>query len=299
MPVSSQLKTDGPSSPGEWTPDFVAAAAQLACLLEASAEKPGNVTPTHAFHDMRYEDFLRGAAALGPEMGRAGHRGVGATILAAITARRRWTRANTNLGIVLLFAPLAHAALTGSSGSLRDRLGATLRHLTIDDACDAYAAIRLASPGGLETEVEHDVRAEPLVTLDEAMASAAHRDSIAAEYGSNYAITFERGLPALQLALARGVSTSQAVVQTYLELLAAVPDTLIARKRGPAAAHAVSAEAARVLAAGGVFGADGQKAITEFDTHLRAAKDNSLNPGTTADLVAATLFVGLLEGVVK
>lgn len=289
---------DVPSSPGEWTPDFVAAAAQLACLLEVSAEKPGNVTPTHSFHDMSYEDFLRGAAALGPEMARAGYRSVGATILAAITARRRWTRANTNLGIVLLFAPLARAALTGS-GHLRDRLGAVLRHLTIDDAIAAYDAIRQASPGGLAAEVEHDVRAEPLVTLDEAMASAAHRDSIAAEYGSNYAITFERGLPALQSALARGVSTSQAVIQTYLELLAAVPDTLIARKRGREIAQAISQEAAQVLAAGGTFSLEGQRAIAEFDTHLRVAKDNSLNPGTTADLVAATLLVASLEGVIQ
>lgn len=271
----------------------------MACLLEASAEKPGNVTPTHPFHDMSYEDFLRGAAVLGPEMGRAGYRSVGATILATITARRRWTQANTNLGIVLLFAPLARAALTGSSGGLRDRLGATLCHLTIEDARDAYAAIRLAAPGGLTAEVEHDVRAEPLVTLDEAMASAAHRDSIAAEYGSNYAITFELGLPALQSALARGASTGQAVVQTYLELLAAVPDTLIARKRGLAAAQAVSTEAAQVLAVGGVFSVEGRTAIAEFDTHLRAAKNNSLNPGTTADLVAATLLVALLEGVIQ
>lgn len=270
----------------------------MACLLEVSAEKPGNVTPTHAFHDMNYEDFLRGAVALGPEMARAGYRSVGATILAAITARRRWTQANTNLGIVLLFAPLARAALTGS-GALRDRLRAVLRHLTLDDARAAYAAIRLASAGGLAAEVEHDVRAEPTITLREAMASAAHRDSIAAEYGSDYAITFERGLPALQSALAQGASAGQAVVQTYLELLAAVPDTLIARKRGLEVAQAVSAEAARVLAAGGVFSREGQRAIAELDAHLRVAKDNSLNPGTTADLVAATLLVGLLEGVIQ
>lgn len=296
--LKQPLESNAPSSPTSWTPDIVAAAAQLACLLEASAEKPGNVTPTHAFHNMNYEDFLRGAAALGPEMARAGERGVGATILAAITARRRWTQTNTNLGIVLLFAPLARAALTGS-GVLRDRLRAALRRLTLDDARAAYAAIRLAAPGGLEAEVEHDVRAEPTITLREAMASAAHRDSIAAEYGSDYAITFERGLPALQSALARGASTGQAVVQTYLELLAAVPDTLIARKRGLEVAQAVSTEAARVLAAGGVFSLEGQRTIAELDAHLRVAKDNSLNPGTTADLVAAVLFVELLEGVIQ
>ncbi|GIK36870.1 MAG: triphosphoribosyl-dephospho-CoA synthase [Chloroflexota bacterium] len=276
----------------------MAAGAQLACLLEASAEKPGNVTPTQAFNDMSYEDFLRGAVALGPEIARAGERGVGATILATIAARRQWTRANTNLGIVLLFAPLARAALTGS-GRLRDSLSKVLRGLTVADARAAYAAIRLASPGGLEAEVEHDVRAEPSVTLREAMASAAGRDSIAAEYVSDYTITFERGLPALQSALARGASTGQAVVQTYLELLAAVPDTLIARKLGLDTAQLVSAEAAPVLAAGGVFSAEGEQAIAALDAHLRVAKDNSLNPGTTADLVAATLFVGLLEGVFK
>jgi triphosphoribosyl-dephospho-CoA synthase len=270
----------------------------LACLLEASAEKPGNVTPTHAFYDMSYEDFLRGAVTLGPEMARAGERSVGATIVAAIAARSRWTRANTNLGIVLLFAPLARAALTGN-GNLRDSLSAVLRRLTVDDACAAYAAIRLASPGGLEAEVEHDVRAEPTVTLRQAMASAAHRDSIAAEYGSDYAITFERGLPILKSVLARDVRTDQAVVQTYLELLAAVPDTLIARKRGLDTAQAVSEEAAQVVDAGGVFSEEGRRAVARFDIYLRSQADNSLNPGTTADLIAATLFVALLEGVLK
>lgn len=289
--------TDALSPPVFWTPDAVAAASQLACLLEASAAKPGNVTPNHAFHDMSYEDFLRGAAALGPEMGRAGERGVGATILAAITARRRWTPANTNLGIVLLFAPLARARLAGR-GSLRNYLSATLRDLTVADARTTYQAIRLASPGGLEAQVEHDVRAEPIVTLREAMASAAGRDSIAAEYLSDYTITFERGLPALQSALVGGLTTLEAAVQTYLEILAAVPDTLIARKCGVTTAEAVSEEAGRVLAMGGVFSAAGQQAITEFDTRLRVAKDNSLNPGTTADLIAATLLVGVLEGVI-
>ncbi len=290
------LETCALSLPASWTPDAVGAAAQLACLLEVSADKPGNVTPTHAFHDMSYEDFLRGAVALGPELARAGERSAGETILAAIRATRRWTRANTNLGIVLLFAPLARAALTGLDG-LRDNLAATLRGLTVEDARFTYAAIRLAAPGGLEAEVEHDVRAEPTITLGEAMVSAAHRDSVAAEYGSDYAITFERGLPALQASLARGINTGQAVVQTYLELLAAVPDTLIARKRGVAAAQAVSNQAVQVLAAGGVFTAEGRQALAELDIYLRGQANNSLNPGTTADLVAAALFVALLEGV--
>ena len=273
--------------------DTVAASAQLACLLEASAEKPGNVTPTHSFHNMAYEDFLRAAVAIGPEMGRAGERGVGATILAAVTASRRWTPANTNLGIVLLLAPLAKAALTAGP-DLRARLHTVLQQLTQEDARAAYAAIRLAAPGGFDSQTEHDIRAEPTVTFREAMASAVDRDSIAAEYLSDYAITFQQGLPALRAVLARGVSLSAAVVQTYLQLLAAVPDTLIARKRGLAAAQAVSQQAAQVVAAGGIFNQQGRQAISAFDKALRK-DDNSLNPGTTADLIAATLFAAFLK----
>ena len=284
------------SSSARWTPDQVAAAAQLACLLEVSAEKPGNVTPTHSFCDMRYEDFLRSAVAFGPEMAQAGTRTVGETVQAAIAATRRWTQANTNLGIVLLFAPLARAALAGGT-DLRTNLKKVLRGLTIADAQAVYTAIRLASPGGLDNRVDHDVRTEPTVTLREAMASAVARDKIAAEYLSDYAITFEQGLPVLKSVLAKGVTTRLAIVQTYLELLAATPDTLIARKRGLAMAQFVSDEARQVLICGGVFSARGLDAITILDAYLRQAADNQLNPGTTADLVAAALFVALLEGV--
>jgi triphosphoribosyl-dephospho-CoA synthase len=275
------------------TPEQIAQLAALACLLEASAEKPGNVTPTRDFRDMAFEDFLRSALAVGPELGRAGERGVGATILAAIQATRRLTRANTNLGIVLLLAPLARAALLG--GDLRAGVRAVLGALTLEDARDAYAAIRLALPGGFAASEEHDIRSEPSVTLLEAMASAAGRDSVAAEYASGYAITFERGLPALCGALARGASQREAVVQTFLELLAAIPDTLIARKLGLEAARAVSGQAAQALAAGGVLAPAGHAAIAALDAALRDP-ENRRNPGTSADLTAATLFVALLEG---
>src|SRR4051812_11490296 len=139
--------------------DAVGAAAQLACVLEASAEKPGNITPTHDFADMSYEDMLRSAIALGPEIGRAGERAVGATVLAAVEATRRVATANTNLGIALLLAPLARAALLG--GPLRARVEEVLAALTVADARAAYAAIRAAGAAGLDEPVEHDVRDEP------------------------------------------------------------------------------------------------------------------------------------------
>jgi triphosphoribosyl-dephospho-CoA synthase len=280
--------------PVKRTADIVRA-AQLACVLEASAEKPGNVTPSHDFGDTTYEDMLRSGIAIGPELGRAGERGVGETVLAAVRASRDASAANTNLGIALLLAPLARAAL-GDGGPLRERLGKVLRALTVEDARDAYAAIRLAGAGGLDEPVEHDVRDEPRVTLREAMAAAAQRDTIASEYVTDHAVTFELGLPRLSDALEDGLRPRDAAVELALRLLAAVPDTLIARKRGAEAAGRVAADARQVLTAGGVRSARGRTALVEFDASLRR-DGNALNPGTTADLVTAVLFVALLEGV--
>jgi triphosphoribosyl-dephospho-CoA synthase len=275
--------------------DAVAAAAQLACVLEVSSEKPGNITPTHDFEDTSYEDMLRSAIALGPEMGRAGERGVGETVLAAVRATRAVAGANTNLGIALLLAPLARAALLHPDAPLRDGVEAVLGALTLDDARAAYEAIRTAGAGGLDEPVEHDVRDAPTVTLREAMAAAAERDSVASEYATGFALTFDLGHGALRRALDAGLAPRSAVVETFLALLAAVPDTLVARKRGRAAADQVSAGAAAVLAAGGVRTADGRAALAAFDAALRE-DGNALNPGTTADLVTAVLFVALLDG---
>jgi triphosphoribosyl-dephospho-CoA synthase len=276
------------------SPGAVAGAAQLACVLEASAEKPGNITPSHDFHDTSYEDMLRSAIAVGPELARAGERGVGETILAVVRASRRAAPTNTNLGIALLLAPLAKAAL--EAGALRTRLRATLRALDRADARAAYEAIRLAEPGGLREPVEHDVRSEPTVGLREAMAAAAERDSIASEYTSDYALTFETGVPALATALGDGLGVREAIVELHLRLLDAAPDTLIARKRGAEAAARGSERAREVLAAGGVRSAAGRRALEALDASLREPR-NALNPGTTADLVTATLFVAVLEGM--
>jgi triphosphoribosyl-dephospho-CoA synthase len=263
-------------------------------VLEVSAEKPGNITPSHDFHDTTYEDMVRSAIAVGPELARAGERGVGDTVLAVVQASRLAAPANTNLGIALLLAPLARAALSG--GPLRARLAATLGALDVADARAAYTAIRVAGAGGLSERVEHDVRSEPTVGLREAMASAAGRDSIAAEYVSGFALTFETGVPALAAARGDRLGEREAIVELHLRLLAAAPDTLIARKRGAAAAARVSAQARDVLAAGGVRTGAGQQALRSFDASLREP-GNALNPGATADLVTATLFVALLEGI--
>lgn len=273
----------------------VALAVQLACLLEVSAAKPGNVSPTAAFPDASYEDFLASALAIGPAFAVAGERPLGATIRAAVEATARWVASNTNLGLVLLLAPLARAARRPGAAPLRAKLAATLAETTPADAADVYAAIRLAAPAGLGRAPEQDVSAPPTVPLRAAMALAADRDAIAREYASDFQTTFECAAPALARARGDGLGWRDATLETYLTLLAAAPDTHIARKLGFAAAAAVQDQAGAVVAAGGVRSAAGRRAIAALDQALRDP-GHTRNPGATADLTAAAILVVLLQG---
>jgi len=275
--------------------DKIALAAEMACLLEVNAEKPGNVTRRKDFDELCFEDFIISAAAVGPAFRRAAHVPVGETILRAVRATRRFVGVNTNLGIVLLLAPLTKAAGMGPSHEFRPALGSVLRRLTVEDARLAYEAIRLAKPAGMGTVGRYDIEETDVnISLREAMNAARDRDALAREYVTDFEITFEIGLPALQGILKQGVGISAAIVQTFLSILARVPDTLIARKKGMTAARDVSDRAGRVLENGGIFNEKGQAEIKKFDLALRDRR-HTLNPGTTADLVTAVLFVYLLE----
>jgi triphosphoribosyl-dephospho-CoA synthase len=276
------------------TPAEVAAAAQLACLLEVSAPKPGNVSPARHFHDTRYEDFLASAVAIGPALAGAGTYPLGTTIRSAVEATLRWTTSNTNLGIVLLLAPLARAALR-KGGALRDRLRAVLAETTVSDAAEVYAAIRRVRAGGLGHTQAEDVAAAPSVTLTEAMALAAERDAIAREYVTDFALTFNTGVPAVVSARRDGLTWSDTVVDAYLAILAAVPDTHIARKLGAVEAAAISRQASEVRSLGGTRSSEGRHALELLDADLRDPR-NRRNPGTTADLTCAAVFVVILEG---
>jgi len=273
----------------------IAAAAQLACRLEVTAPKPGNVSPGRPFRDLRFEDFLASADAIGPAMLRAGDRPVGSIVFEAVQASMRAAHTNTNLGMVLLLAPLARAAAICEPGqSLRDALAAVLDATTVADARDVYRAIRMAGPGGLGTAPEQDVADDPTEPLIEVMRLGASRDDVAREYATAFATTFETGMPTLRELRQRGISWDDAIVQTYLTLLAARPDTHIARRAGRPLAADVSARAARVLERGGVATDAWRAAVNELDDSLRDP-GNTANPGTTADLVTASIFALLVS----
>lgn len=276
------------------TPAEVGAAAQLACLLEASAPKPGNVFPGRHFHDTRYEDFLASAVAIGPAMAAAGDRPLGVTIRDAVAATRRLTPRNTNLGIVLLLGPLCRAARQPEPAPLRQQVHRVLAETSVGDAAAVYEAIRLAAPSGLGAAGAQDVAAAPTVSLRDAMALAAERDTVAREYVTGFAVTFELGAPALRAGLAEGLGWTDAVVDAYLGILAAVPDSHVARKLGAPVAEMISRRAREVRALGGVRSVGGRSAMAAFDAELRDDR-NTRNPGTTADLTAAAICVVILE----
>jgi triphosphoribosyl-dephospho-CoA synthase len=259
-----------------------------ACHAELQALKPGNVHVHAGGHGMSVADFEASAAAAAPYIARDGAR-VGARILGAVEATRQAVGQNTNLGIILLCAPLAAAAEQASSGSLRPALAATLAGLDREDAALAFRAITLANPGGLGEAPEHDVRGPAAVPLVEAMRLAAPRDRVAYQYASGFADIFDLGLPAARAA----ADLTDAAAKIYWRFLTAIPDSHVARKFGAAKAEAVRgmARAVDVLLEAAETDEGRVKHFLNLDALL---KSDGVNPGTSADLTVATLFAFLL-----
>lgn len=268
--------------------------AQLACVLEVTARKPGNVHRYADFADASYLDFLLSARAIVGPLDQARESGIGQTVLECVKAAQCFISTNTNLGIVLLLAPLA---CVPEGVPLQDGLAKVLLATTVDDARLVYEAIRLARPGGLGSAKVQDVHHEPTVTLIDAMRLAADRDAIARQYVTRFADVFEIALPALKASFRAGRSWETAVVLTHLTLLSRLPDTLIARKRGDSEARIASALAKDVLELGWPDREGGVTRFRAFDAWLREG-GHARNPGATADLVAAALFAALRDGTI-
>jgi triphosphoribosyl-dephospho-CoA synthase len=265
--------------------------ARLACVWEVTARKAGNVHPGRDFANLHFSDFLASAAAIAPAFDRAADVGVGHTVLDAIRATRAVVATNTNLGIVLLLAPLAAVPL---SRPLRPGLSAILANLTVEDARHVFAAIRLAQPGGLGKAASEDVAGEPTLPLRQIMTLAAQRDLVARQYDNGFQEVFEVAVPALCETFKRCNDLEQAIVFTHLTILATHPDSLIARKRGAAEADEASRRALRVLQTGWPETTSARAAFAELDAWL-ITMENSRNPGTSADVTTAALFVALRE----
>lgn len=290
-------------TPDPLTPPLsIGQCATLACVLEATAPKVGNVHRGADFENLTFTDFVVSAVAIGPPMEACStvrsnplqRVSVGATILDAIRATRQLVDTNTNLGMVLLLAPLATVP---REEPIATGIGKVLRSLTAEDCRLVYEAIRLAQPGGMGKVEDMDVAAQPPDNLLTAMAAAAERDLIARQYATDFDLVLGKVAPWISEAAGRW-SLTEAIVHTQLRLLAEYPDSLISRKCGLEMAQEVSTYAASVLASGSPGEDSYHEAAADLDFFLRS-DGHRRNPGTTADLIAAGLFILLRDGGLK
>lgn len=259
-----------------------------ACRAELQAIKAGNVHVHAAGHDMEVAQFEAAAEAAAPHIGNANLH-VGERIRLAVEASFAAAGCNTNLGIVLLCAPLAAAAEAPiATTNLATRLSLILTTLGQQDAAEVYRAIAHANPGGLGKVETEDVAAAPAVTLLQAMDLAKDRDRIANAYVTNFADIFDFALPCLAAARREERSEENAIASLHMSLLAKFPDSHIARKYGPVRAEEIRAAAAVIRPR--VFpltSRDARDRLLAFDASLKTER---VNPGTTADFVVASLF---------
>lgn len=281
-------------------PDALARAFIAACEDELAAPKPGNVHVFAPGHGMAAKDFSASARAAAGPLTAPGAR-VGDRILGAVEASWAQVGQNTNLGIVLLCAPLAqaalnHAALTSGGADLRAGVAAVLAGLDRDDADLAFRAILRARPAGLGAAPQHDVAGEARTSLLEAMRAAAHRDRIAFQYANGFSDIFDMGRRSLEASRRAGHDRTMATLLLYLDFLCAFPDSHILRKHGEQAGGQVMSEAREFKLA---F-VEGRDAASIFAAALqwdRRLKQRGLNPGTSADLTVATLFADYAAGI--
>ncbi len=305
------------------TEETIAQCGAIAALLEVSGyPKPGNVHRTSDFQDTRYEHFLISSVVLVPVLQAIASRGkcaqqkqislnelkLGEAVLTAVKDTQQWQQGgNTNLGIILLFIPLACAAgmlLDHPRPSIplfRENLNSIIKNSTSDDTIKLYEAIRIANPGGLGSVEKFDLNTttpsllkQENVNLYDIFKLSAERDSIAQEWVSKFHITFDIGLPYFKEIFANTRDINISTVHTYLKILASIPDTLISRKYGPDMAEHVRHQANQVLQAGGLLTEQSKHILWNFDSELR--QQARINPGATADICGAVIMVALIEG---
>ncbi len=267
----------------------------LATIMEATVPKPGNIHRGADFEDASYPDFIVAATVVSPIIDRAAERPLGKTLVDAVASTRAAVSTNTNLGTLLLVAPLAKVT---AAAPLAAGVAAVLAELTPQDTCDVYEAIRLAHPGGLGKVESADVAEAPPLNLLDAMRLAAERDLVARQYATDFQDLFETVVPWIRAAVDAGPDLPAAIVHVHVQLMACFPDSLIARRCGPEIAQQSAVRAQRVLDSGKPGDDAYDFGLSDLDFWLRA-DGHRRNPGTTADLVAAGLFVALREGIIK
>ena len=299
---------------------------ELAILFEVSADKPGNVNLVVGFEGTRHEHFLSSAVAAAPSFELAAERGiafskgeikvsdvgVGRIIKDCVANVNAWQRGgNTLVGTVILLAPIAVAAGIAPTRDehvfeipkLRENLRLVVESTTSEDAVNVYEAINIAKPSGLGKAPELDINdsnsvnriVKENISLYQVFKIASQYDRVCSEWIGNYPLTFDFAYPRLMEQIKDTGDLNVAIIHTFLKVLAEYPDTFITRKVGIEKAREVSLMAKEILELGGLETSKGKESLREFDLKLRCSS-NLLNPGTTADIIAAALALCILGG---
>ena len=266
-------------------------AFKAACMAELEALKPGNVHIFADGHGMTVQDFIASSDAVSAVIAQP-DLSLGERIFLSVQATQKAVNMNTNLGTILLCAPMIHAALQPTTASFLQKLKSVLANTTMEDAEACFAAIRLANPAGLGSSELHDVNQPASCTLLQAMQQAAAKDLVAQQYANNFADVIE-GLLGYRQVLANWQRPAWAATAVHLHFMAQFMDSHIARKYGETIAKLVQNEAiVHEVEFLKVFNPKNYQ--TELLTFDGALKKRGLNPGTSADLTVATLLLHAL-----
>lgn len=273
-------------------------AYRQACELDILAFKPGNVSVYQEGHDMTVADFLI-SAEVSAEALTDPNLSLGEKIYAAVAATKKAVGCNTNLGIVLLCAPLLQAAhCLHIEQTLHTSLQQLLINTTLQDADWVFRAIALATPAGLGETAEQDVHNQASVTLIEAMALAKNKDRIALQYVSNFVDIFDYTVFVYNATAEKFADTRWAALAVYAALLAHFPDSHIERKYGKRYTPWVMEEMTKISEALSTL-SNPDYLFPELYRVDSAFKANNINPGTTADLTVATVLAVFLEKLIS
>jgi triphosphoribosyl-dephospho-CoA synthase len=269
----------------------LAHAFKAACIGELEALKPGNVHIFADGHGMTVQDFMRSAEAVSEVIANPSL-SLGERILLSVEATQKAVNCNTNLGVILLCAPMLQAAMVESSTYFIARLQQVLANTTQQDAVHVFKAIALANPAGLGATERFDVHEPPDCNLLVAMQAAAPRDMIAQQYANNFANIID-GLVCYQQALALWQRPAWAASAVHLHYMSQFPDTHIVRKFGDTIANLVKNEA-KTHQEAFLKSYNPKNYQLQLMTFDEALKKRGLNPGTSADLTVATLLLHAL-----
>lgn len=290
-------------------PKKIGQIAQIASVLEVSGyPKPGNVHRTRDFHDMVFEDFLISGIVIGDSIEKVANSAilnnlskieVGKYILEGVKETNKWIANNTNLGIIMLLTPIAaSAAISDDFKTLRENIYRIIKATTVNDAINLYEAINIADAGGMGNQDKFDVNDSNAINeliknnqnIFDVLEISASWDNLAYELVNKMPISFNIGCSTFYK-LNKSNSLNNSTILTFLTILSEIPDTLISRKYGNKRAEKVSNLAKDLLKyknEDSIF----NKKLNQFDDYLFK---NKLNPGTTADLTAASIMLSYLK----